>query len=81
MQQRYRTDAISFRTAKKMGMDRKLAKNRRPLMIKLGLVAVFGSSLAYAGLRMLQDSSVATFRVGLTTRAVNDTQLVQIRRR
>ncbi|MES2625618.1 MAG: HlyD family efflux transporter periplasmic adaptor subunit [Pseudomonadota bacterium] len=46
-----------------MGMDRKLAKNRRPLMIKLGLVAVFGSSLAYAGLRMLQDSSVATFRV------------------
>jgi HlyD family secretion protein len=46
-----------------MGMDRKLAKNRRPLLIKLGLVAVFGSSLAFAGFRMLQDSAVATFRV------------------
>jgi hypothetical protein len=43
-------------------MDRKLAKNRRPLLIKLGLVAVFGSSLAFAGYRMLQDSAVATFR-------------------
>jgi HlyD family secretion protein len=46
-----------------MGMDRKLAKNRRPLMIKLGLVSLLVSGLAYGGYQMLQDSAVATFRV------------------
>src|SRR5262245_29904127 len=46
-----------------MGMDRKIERSRKPLMIKLGLVAIFGSGLAFAGYRVLQDSSVATFRV------------------
>ncbi len=46
-----------------MGMDRKIEKSRKPLMIKLGLVAVFGSGLAFAGLRVLKDSAIATFRV------------------
>jgi HlyD family secretion protein len=46
-----------------MGMDRKIEKSRKPLLIKLALVAVFGSGLAFAGYRVLQDSSVATFRV------------------
>jgi HlyD family secretion protein len=44
-------------------MDRKLAKNRRPLMIKLGVISMLASGLAYGGLQMLRDSSVATFRV------------------
>jgi HlyD family secretion protein len=46
-----------------MGMDRKLAKNRRPLLIKLGVISLLASGLAYGGYQMLQDSSVATFRV------------------
>ncbi len=33
-------------------------------MIKVALFAIFGSGLAFAGYRVLQDSSVATFRVG-----------------
>jgi HlyD family secretion protein len=46
-----------------MGMDRKIEKSLKPLMIKVGLIAIFGSGLAFAGYRVLQDSSVATFRV------------------
>ncbi|MGV3591569.1 MAG: efflux RND transporter periplasmic adaptor subunit [Gammaproteobacteria bacterium] len=46
-----------------MGMDRRIEKSRKPLLIKLALVAIFGSGLAFAGYRVLQDSSVATFRV------------------
>jgi HlyD family secretion protein len=46
-----------------MGMDRKIEKSRRPLLIKLGLFVVLGSGLAVAGYRVLQDSAVATFRV------------------
>ncbi|HEY0962477.1 MAG TPA: HlyD family efflux transporter periplasmic adaptor subunit [Pseudomonadales bacterium] len=46
-----------------MGMDRRIERSRRPLLIKLALVAVFGSGVAFAGYRVLKDSSVATFRV------------------
>jgi HlyD family secretion protein len=46
-----------------MGMDRKIEKSRKPLLIKLAIVAVFGSGLSFAGFRVLKDSSVATFRV------------------
>ena len=46
-----------------MGMDRRIERSRKPLMIKVGLLAIFGSGLAFAGYRVLQDSSVATFRV------------------
>jgi HlyD family secretion protein len=46
-----------------MSMDRKIQKSRKPLLIKLALVAVLGSGLAFAGYRALQDSAVSTFRV------------------
>lgn len=44
-------------------MDRKIEKNRKAVMIKLALVALLGSGLALGSYRVLQDSSVATFRV------------------
>jgi HlyD family secretion protein len=46
-----------------MGMDRRIERSRKPLLVKLALVAVFGGGLAFAGYRVLQDSSIATFRV------------------
>lgn len=39
-------------------------ESRKPLLIKLALVATFGSGLAFAGYRVLQDAALATFRVG-----------------
>lgn len=46
-----------------MGMDRKIPKSRKPLLIKLALTLVLGGSLAVVGYQVLQDASVATFRV------------------
>src|SRR5688572_11772584 len=63
MQRRCRTGHLTTGNLTTMGMDRKLAKNRRPLLIKLGIISLLASGLAYGGLQMLRDSSVATFRV------------------
>lgn len=46
-----------------MSMDRKIEKDRRPLLIKAGLGIVLAGGLGWVGLGALQDSAIATFRV------------------
>lgn len=46
-----------------MSMDRKIEKDRRPLIIKAALGIVLAGGLGWLGLGALQDSAIATFRV------------------
>jgi len=46
-----------------MGMDRKLEKSRKPLLIKLGLGGVLTVGLLYFAQGLLSDASIPTYRV------------------
>lgn len=46
-----------------MGMDRKIEKNRKPLLIKAALGLLLVTGLGWLGLGALRDSAIATFRV------------------
>jgi HlyD family secretion protein len=46
-----------------MGMDRRIEKSRRPLLIKIGVAAVLGLTLAWFARGALTDASIPTFRV------------------
>lgn len=46
-----------------MSMDRKIEKDRRPLLIKAALGVVLAGGLGWLGMGALQDSAIATFRV------------------
>jgi HlyD family secretion protein len=46
-----------------MGMDRKIQKSRKPLLIKIGVATVLGLTLAWFARGALTDASIPTFRV------------------
>lgn len=46
-----------------MGMDRKIIKSRRPFILKCGLATVAVIGMAVLGQQVLNDASIATYRV------------------